>query len=293
MKWLIRVALGVIALLLLGAATLFALGMRSDAGVTRGAVEIARSPEAVFTWLEQPARLQAWVGWLVQVDQLAPGEQRWVMEDRNNGNQRTEIQTAVTAKDAPRRLAVHAKSGGDFDGEQIFTLTDLGGRTRLEMTSTYHFNLWLARLMEPVVSHEVKVKMIDDLGRLKSKAEAEMDELRKLQGTWKLVSLEMNGRQLPAAALEGSTLTISGDRFVSRAMGNVSEGVIQVDGASSPRTFDLIAQKGADAGTHSLGIYELNGNRWKSCFAPNGPARPREFGASPGSGFVLDALERQ
>ncbi len=292
MKWVIRVVLGVVALLLLGAATLFALGFRTDAGVSRSTVEIAAAPDVVFRWFEDPQKLKAWVGWLIEADQIGPDRQRWVMEDRNNGNAHMEIQSVVVVRDAPNRMKVHATSG-EFAGDQDFFLTNLGGgHTRLDMTSSYKFDQWLARLMEPLVSHEVRVKMIEDLARLKGKIETMNTELEKLRGTWNMTSLEVNGKTIPAPMLAGSRMVIHGDRFESEAMGNVNDGVIVVDPLASPKTFDLVIEKGADAGQRSVGIYEIDANKWKVCFAPHGPNRPKEFSASANSGFVMVEYER-
>jgi uncharacterized protein (TIGR03067 family) len=42
-----------------------------------------------------------------------------------------------------------------------------------------------------------------------------------------------------------------------------------------------------------LGIYELDGDRYKVCFAPAGKPRPSEFASKPGSGSLLQAWKRK
>jgi uncharacterized protein YndB with AHSA1/START domain len=172
MKWIVRVVLGVAALLLLAAGTLFAVGLRSDAGLTRVSVEIARPPEKVWPWLKEPDKLKAWVGWLVEIHQPSADKYQWFMEDPNNGNQREEVDAVVTANEPPHRLALHIATPGAFDGDQSYILTDLGGgRTRLDTEGRYHYDVWMARLMEPVITHESTKKMVDDLARMKAKIE--------------------------------------------------------------------------------------------------------------------------
>ncbi len=42
-----------------------------------------------------------------------------------------------------------------------------------------------------------------------------------------------------------------------------------------------------------LGIYRLETNGYKVCFAPAGKPRPTEFASTPGSGYILQSWERQ
>lgn len=294
MKWILRILIGVIALLVLAAATLWGMGLRKDAGVMRSTIEIAAPPQVIWEWITESDKVRAWVGWLVEIREVGPHHEVWVMEDRNNGNARMEIDGVSTLEDPPRRLQAHTVTAGAFEGEQGFVLTDLGGRTRLEMTSSFELKQWFARLMMPVVKYSAQAKMVEDLARLKTKAEAEMSELAKLAGTWKVVSLEMNGRALPGDAMGGATLIITGNRFASHVGGAVSEGAVEVDASASPKTFDFVYEKGPGAGNRSLGIYELDGNHWKSCFtARAGTPRPKEFAAPAGSGLVVDKLVRE
>lgn len=173
MRWVWRVLIGLFAILVLGLGTLWGLSFRHDAGVLRASVEIAKPPAAVWPWITEGEKLKQWVGWLVEVREVGPHHDVWVMEDRNNGNQRVEIEGISTLEDPPHRLEAHTKAAGAFESDEAFLLTDLGGRTRLEMVSRDTYTQWFARLMEPLISHEASVKMVDDLARLKSKIEAQ------------------------------------------------------------------------------------------------------------------------
>jgi uncharacterized protein (TIGR03067 family) len=118
-------------------------------------------------------------------------------------------------------------------------------------------------------------------------------ELENLQGSWKLVALELDGQKIPQAMPGGAKMIISGETFQSLAMGAVYDGAIEVDETASPKTFDLIYKNGPEAGARSLGIYELDGNTWRACFTLRAGIRPTEFATSPGSGLALDILERE
>ena len=42
-----------------------------------------------------------------------------------------------------------------------------------------------------------------------------------------------------------------------------------------------------------LGIYELESDSYKICFASAGKPRPSEFASNPGSGYILQVWERK
>lgn len=114
-------------------------------------------------------------------------------------------------------------------------------------------------------------------------------DLKKLQGSWFMVSLEMEGQKFPTG---GSKIVIRGERFVSVNMGAEYEGTISVDETESPKRFDLLFDKGPEAGKKSLGIYELEGDTWRICLGLTGKRRPVKFAAEQGSGHALEVLER-
>ncbi len=117
--------------------------------------------------------------------------------------------------------------------------------------------------------------------------------LEELQGSWKVVALELDGQKMPQAMLGGAKIVITGETFQSLGMGAVYDGAIVVDESASPKTFDLIYKNGPEAGARSLGIYELDGNTWRACFTLRAGTRPTEFATTPGSGLALDILERE
>ena len=177
MKWVKLGALAVVGFLALAVVVLLILGRRESAGRLQGAIEIDRPPSEVFAWITQKDKLTRWVGWLVDVRENGPlgkGARRvWVMDDPNM-KQTIEIIADVEAYDPPRGLRLHTSMAGGFDGTNTYTLVDLGqGRTRLEADSRFQFQHWVVRLLKPIVAHQARRKMHNDLARLKSLAEAE------------------------------------------------------------------------------------------------------------------------
>jgi uncharacterized protein YndB with AHSA1/START domain len=178
MKWVIRIAGSVFALLLIGVVVLLAMGHRAGAGQLHSSVDIAAPPAQVWTWLSDGDKMRQWVSWTVEVRNATPqfdavGAKRvMVMKDENNGGELIQIETICTEYAPPARMKVALSSAGMFDGEQSYRLTDLGnGRTRLELNGTFHFGMWMARLMEPLITPGAQKKMDADLMQLKKLAE--------------------------------------------------------------------------------------------------------------------------
>jgi uncharacterized protein (TIGR03067 family) len=113
-------------------------------------------------------------------------------------------------------------------------------------------------------------------------------DLEKLQGTWRIASLEIDGNSMPASG----SITIEGDRFTTSAMGAEYSGTIQIDASKRPKRFDLVFATGPHVGSRSLGIYQLDGDSWRICLGFAGYPRPTSFATAPASGHALETLVR-
>jgi len=67
------------------------------------------------------------------------------------------------------------------------------------------------------------------------------------------------------------------------------QGTIRLDATKHPTQMDTISTKKEVM----LGIYELDGDHYKVCFAPTGKPRPSEFASRPGSGNFLQVWKRK
>src|SRR5438105_839646 len=95
-------------------------------------------------------------------------------------------------------------------------------------------------------------------------------DLDRLQGTWHVTSLELDGRPLAAASFGGSQIVVEGDRFTSLNMGATYNGTLALDERANPKTFDLLFSAGPERGRRNLGIYTLEAKRWIICLATRG-----------------------
>jgi uncharacterized protein (TIGR03067 family) len=116
-----------------------------------------------------------------------------------------------------------------------------------------------------------------------------VQDLERLQGTWNVVSMEMDGQKMSGG---GARIVVRGNRFTAIAMGATYEGTVAVHPATAPRSFDLRFEEGPEKGNTNFGIYELDGDTWRVCLATRGSERPKEFAAPPGTGIALETLQR-
>lgn len=178
MKIVGYVLLSIVGLIAIAVVTLLVMGSRQGADRMAVSVDIAKNPQAVWAYVEEPDKLKAWIGWVAEVRDETPGRHGvgsrlvLVMEDRNNGNRRMEVPGEVVAYEACKRETLRISVPGMFSGEGTYVLQDLGnGQTRLTQEGRYHFDNWFAQLMSPLVMSAAHKKMVEDMQRLKMLAE--------------------------------------------------------------------------------------------------------------------------
>lgn len=119
-----------------------------------------------------------------------------------------------------------------------------------------------------------------------------VEQLRALEGEWRFVALQVDGADMPAAAIAASRILIDGDRFRTESPEANYEGVLTVDAAAEPPRIDLEFVEGPEAGNSSYGIYQLHGDQLTICLGLTGAPRPKSFSTKKGSGHALERLRR-
>lgn len=116
-----------------------------------------------------------------------------------------------------------------------------------------------------------------------------MSDLDKLQGAWRVVSLEMNGASMhvPPAA----RVVIDGSRFQSLGMGAIYEGDMTLDEAA--RTFAIVFSAGPEGGRVNHALYAIEGEQLTLCLNVMGGPAPAAFATKPGDGLALETLVRE
>jgi uncharacterized protein (TIGR03067 family) len=122
-------------------------------------------------------------------------------------------------------------------------------------------------------------------------------EMQKLNGLWKFVRGELNGKELTGQLAEGRQILLTDGSYVQKFGRNTIEGTYRIDPTKRPKTIDFTPMKGGRAearGKQQLGIYELDGDTFKYCVTYSGNPRPTEFTTDkPNGGQALQAYVRE
>jgi RNA polymerase sigma factor (sigma-70 family) len=132
------------------------------------------------------------------------------------------------------------------------------------------------------------------------KAKAPATDKEKIQGTWEVVELVINGKkELPNEQGKG-VIVIKGDKlsFLVREKGTDAEKsrkefTIKLNPSKKPKEIDTDSLDGSHKGEKTGGIYELDGDKLKLCL-PNDSdiKRPSIFESEAGSQLCLFTLKR-
>jgi uncharacterized protein (TIGR03067 family) len=123
------------------------------------------------------------------------------------------------------------------------------------------------------------------------KAEAVKKELAALQGTWKLVTHEEGGKDVPYAEGEAPRYIFDKDKLTFKVKDEViAEGPIDLDPTRSPKHMELRLTSGQT----DLTIYIRVGDYLIQCGHRDGKTRPSEFATgTPNGGAYLVILKRE
>lgn len=119
-------------------------------------------------------------------------------------------------------------------------------------------------------------------------------DLKRLQGTWQVVSAISKGEKVPAEDIFELELVIEGDKINVREKGKVQERMtFKIDPAKKPPAIDFTHTDGPKKDKVDHAIYQLDGDNLKICVnEESGGARPRAFASNAGSTYSLVVLKR-
>lgn len=116
----------------------------------------------------------------------------------------------------------------------------------------------------------------------------------KLEGTWSLATLEVNGQKVSEETLANATITIKGNEYSFKMQDQSEKGTLKVDAGKKPATIDLDILSGESKGKKQLGIYEVDDKTLKICLTePGNETRPKEIHANEGSGQLLFVFKKK
>src|SRR6266513_3197000 len=108
--------------------------------------------------------------------------------------------------------------------------------------------------------------------------EAAKKDLAALQGEWSMVSGSADGQAMPDDMRKQMKRVCKGDETTTTMGDQVFlKAKITIDPSKKPKTIDYQVLDGFTKGKTQLGIYEVEGDTFKACFAKPGGERPADF----------------
>jgi uncharacterized protein (TIGR03067 family) len=119
-------------------------------------------------------------------------------------------------------------------------------------------------------------------------------EAKKLQGTWTIVSVEVNGEKMSEADSKnvGTKMTLKGDKYSIEGGERNHTGTFKVHPDKKPKAMDCIPDAGDLKGKTIQAIYEIKGDKIKICYDISCKTRPEEFATKDKEGYVLIEYQR-
>src|SRR5437870_3559000 len=118
-------------------------------------------------------------------------------------------------------------------------------------------------------------------------------DLALLQGEWTMVSGSADGQPMPDQMRKQMRRICKGDETTTTMAGQLFfKAKITIDPSKKPKAIDYEMIEGFTKGKTQLGIYEVEGDTFKSCFGKPGAARPADFASKPGDGRTSSVWKR-
>ena len=145
------------------------------------------------------------------------------------------------------------------------------------------------------MKHTVLLAAIVTASTLFFSPTAKANDLKDMEGTWKVESAEAGGQKIESDDVKAIVVKITGDRYEVKTKDKVDAGTLKLDETQKPKTMDATDTEGLDAGKVVKAIYELSGDTLRVCYAIEGAERPTEMATKEGSPLLMltDKLEKK
>lgn len=103
-------------------------------------------------------------------------------------------------------------------------------------------------------------------------------DLAMMQGEWEMVSGSADGNQMPPDMRKQMKRVCKGNVTTTTMSGRIYlQATFTLDPSKNPKRIDYEMTEGATKGKKALGLYEVNGDTFKACFAAPGDERPQKL----------------
>ncbi len=118
-------------------------------------------------------------------------------------------------------------------------------------------------------------------------------ELNRVEGSWQVASVEAEGERLSAQAVTNIYMIITDHKYEVMNLGVETGGTFEVDNTKTPSQIEIHCTTGADSGSSWPGIYEVNGDELRVCYARRGKKRPTAFSAIDNPSLMMITYKRK
>lgn len=119
-------------------------------------------------------------------------------------------------------------------------------------------------------------------------------DMDQLQGEWSMVSGTADGQPMPEEMRKQMKRVCKGDEITVTTGGQMFlKARVIIDPTKKPKTIDYEMTDGFTKGKKQLGIYELDGDTFKSCFGAPGAERPKDFTSKTGDKHTSSVWKRE
>ncbi|MGO9570385.1 MAG: TIGR03067 domain-containing protein, partial [Desulfomonilaceae bacterium] len=118
-----------------------------------------------------------------------------------------------------------------------------------------------------------------------------------LQGTWVMVSGEMDGKKAADEHVSRSKIIYEGNKIQivvpNQTPETIVAEIVKIDPTKNPKEMHFVRKNGPNAGKTLIGIYEFEGDgQYKFAFDPVGATTLKEFVTKEGTGHVRNTWKR-
>lgn len=140
----------------------------------------------------------------------------------------------------------------------------------------------------------IRIAVLIGLAAVTSAWAEEKEDLALLQGEWSMVSGSADGQPMPEDTRKKMKRVCKGDETTTTMGGQMFlKAKITIDPSKKPKTIDYQMTDGFTKGKTQLGIYEVDGDTFKTCFGRPDAERPTDFTTKSGDGRTLSVWKRE
>lgn len=145
-----------------------------------------------------------------------------------------------------------------------------------------------------LIMHPVLVTVLAAASFVPAQPDLGKKELAKLQGTWSLVAMEVDGKPVAAEKLTSATLEIRGHKYALTSRTKLHEVEIKLDASKSPGEIDMQFLDGPNKDRIGRGIYQLDGDKLKICRSLDPQdERPKTFNTAGQVNYFVMVWQKQ